>query len=236
MKVRVLAGLQLVLEGSTMLIRDALGDSFLAMTVFGDAAPGDHARRKQPIRSVLVVKEVDLPSLRRLAALGPKLAKAGLAAPFVVTPKYIQDSLDTFPLEWLHLQQEGVTIDGDNYFCNLEFQPAHVRLQCERELKRILMGLRQALLAAAGKQSAIPLIEGEAVDSLLRTMRGLLWLSGLREHQPAQRVLEEIEGLVGGKLSGLRGALDHAGTHDWNEFDRLYRDVERLMEKANATA
>ena len=108
-----------------------------------------------------------------------------------------------------------------------------MRLQCERELKRIVMGLRQALLASAGKQSAVPLIEADAVDSLLRTMRGLLWLQGTREHLPAARVVEDMEKSIGVRLDGLRGAQDGRRTHDWNEFDRLYGEVERLMEKAN---
>jgi hypothetical protein len=96
------------------------------------------------------------------------------------------------------------------------------------------MGLRQALLAATGKERVVAVIERDASENLMRTLRGMLWLKGRREHLPAALVVDEVETVVGGKLAGLRGAMDQTARHDWNEFDRLYADVETLMGKADA--
>ena len=96
------------------------------------------------------------------------------------------------------------------------------------------MGLRQSLLAATGKERVVSIIERDAAENLMRTMRGMLWLQGRREHLPAALVVDEVEKLVGGKLAGLREAMDQTARHDWNEFDRLYADVELLMGKADA--
>ena len=231
---RVEAGLRLGMQESIRLISEVLGPSLLSVTFFGEAVTGGFDRRMHAARSVLVVKAVELPALRRLAEHGPRLGKAGMTAPIVVTPKYVQDSLDTFPLEWIEIQQQGVTVLGDDHFSSLSFEAAHVRLQCEAELKRILMGLRQALLAASGKERGVSLIEHAAAENLMRTLRGVLWLKGRHEHLPAALVVDEVEKFVGGKLAGLRGALDQTARHDWNEFDRLYADVELLMGKADA--
>lgn len=213
---------------------EVLGKSLRALTLYGEAATAGRQSKDETARSVLVVAEVSLDSLRRLAEQGLRLGRAGLAAPIVVTSKYIQDSLDTFPLEWLEVQQQAVTVIGDDPFTALSFEPTHVRLQCERELKRILMAMRQGLLVSTGKERAVALLERDASETLMRTLRGVLWLKGRREHLPAAVVLEEIEHLLGAKLAGVRDAMNAASRHDWSEFDRLYADVEMLMGKADA--
>lgn len=231
---RVDSTLRPTLQEKIKLLSDVLGPPLLSVTLFGEAVTGGFDRRLHSVRSVLVLNAVELAALRRLAEHGPRLGKAGMTAPIVVTLKYIQDSLDTFPLEWLEIQQQGVTVLGDDSFSGLSFEPAHVRLQCEGELKRILMGLRQALLAASGKERGVSIIERGAAEQLMRTLRGMLWLKGRREHLPSALVVDEVEKVVGGKLAGLRGAMDQTARHDWNEFDRLYADVELLMGKADA--
>ena len=67
-----------------------------------------------------------------------------------MTPAYLSGSVDSFPLELLEIQQRRAVLWGDDYFADLKLDQADVRLQCERELKRILLGMRQGLLASGG--------------------------------------------------------------------------------------
>jgi hypothetical protein len=231
---RVDAGFRPILQDSLRLVSEVLGPSLLSITLFGEAVTGGFDRRFHSVRSILVLQSVELPLLRKLAENGPRLAKAGMTAPIAVTTKYIHDSLDTFPLEWLEIQQQGVTVAGPDEFSSLVLESENIRLQCEREIKRLLMGLRQALLSAAGKVSAVGLIERDATDNLMRTLRGMLWLHGRHEHLAAEIVIQEVEKILGVKLDGVRSALNRAACHDWNEFDRFYADVEILMGKADA--
>ncbi len=231
---RVDAALRPVLQEKIRLISELLGPSLLSITLFGEVVTGGFDRRLHSVRSVLVLQSVELPLLRRLAENGPRLAKAGMTAPIAVTTKYIQESLDTFPLEWLEIQQQGVTVAGPDEFSSLVLESENIRLQCEREIKRLLMGLRQALLSAAGKVNAVGLIERDATDNLMRTLRGMLWLHGRHEHLSAGVVVQEVEKILSLKLNGVRSALDRSACHDWNEFDRFYANVEVLMGKADA--
>ena len=169
----------------------------------------------------------------RIALQGVKFGKAGITAPLIMTPDYIKTSLDTFPLELIEIGQHHLTIFGDDYFNDLNFEDKHVRLQCERELKTILIGLRQGLLAAAGREKFIGALEVDIGEALLRTLRGMLWLKGDRAAKPSAEVLAEVEKIADRKLSGVRAALDASGHHGWDEFDKLYQDVEALGEIAN---
>jgi hypothetical protein len=231
---RVPAAHRAGLEAAVATMARMLGSNLLSVTFYGEVVTGGFVPKVHGARSVAVLEKVEPASLRRLAAEGMRLAKSDMAAPVVVTPSYIRDSLDTFPLEWLEIQQQGATVLGLDHFLRLVLESEAVRLQCEREIKSLLMGLRFGLLAAGGRERAVPLIEQEAADRLLRTLRGMIWLRGTREYLPAGTVVSEVEKLMGERLDGLRSSLDPLARHDWTEFDRLYGEVERLMGKAES--
>ncbi len=215
------------------LVKELTGVSAKALTLFGPVATGSFDAKRHTARSVLVVDHVDLSVLRRLAEHGVKLGKASISAPLIMTPGYIKTSLDTFPLEFIEIRQQHITIFGSDYFEDLSFEDAHIRLQCERELKAVLIGLRQGLLAAAGREKFIGALEMDVGAGLMRTLRGLLWLKGKKDGRPAPKVLAQVEEIADRKLPGVRTALDPASRHGWGEFESLYRDVEALGEIAD---
>ncbi len=205
-----------------------------ALVVFGAVLTDEFAAGRDLVRSILVVERVELEALRRLAGFGARLGKSGIAAPWVLTAKQIENSRDTFPLELIEIQQLHATLLGPERFAELTFEPTHVRLQCERELRRLLINMRQGLLRTAGRERLVPDLEREAVEALLRTLRGLLWLRGRREFLPTAAVLSEVERLTERSLGGVRRAVEHSSHAGWVQFDQLYEDVEVLGELANA--
>lgn len=216
------------------LLRDLSGDNAKSLTLFGAIAAGTFDASRHTVRNVLVLERVDLDLLRRIAEHGAKLGKAKISAPLIMTDAYIKSSLDTFPLELIEIQQMHLTIFGPDSFCDLSFADEHVRLQCERESKSLLIGLRQGLLAAAGRDKVLVAVELDISTALVRTMRGMLWLKGQKDAKKATEVVAEIEKATDRKLPGIRVSLDASAEHGWQQFERLYKDVEALVELANA--
>ncbi len=216
------------------LVRELAGPSAKALTLFGAIAAGSFDPARHTARSVLVLDNVDLSMLRRLSHHGVALGRRNISAPLVMTPKYISASLDTFALELIEIHQMHLTIFGEEFFGDLKFEEAHVRLQCERELKTILIGLRKGLLAAAGRDKVISALETDVGEGLVRTLRGMLWIKGQRQAQSGGQVVTEVEKIIDRKLPGVSTALDPGGEHGWDAFQALYRDVEALGEIADA--
>ncbi|HUU85200.1 MAG TPA: hypothetical protein VM243_17000 [Phycisphaerae bacterium] len=234
---RVAAPFHDSIQRYTALVREIAGARAQALTLFGAiAAPGSEGfdPKRHTVRSVLVLDAADLAILRRLAEYGARLGKDRISAPLIMTPEYIRASLDTFPLELLEIHQQHLTIFGDDFFTHLVFDAGHMRLQCERELKVILIGMRQGLLAAVGREKAISAVEADVTAALVRTLRGFLWLKGVKEARPGAEVVAEVERLVERKLRGVQAALDTGAPHGWPEFEGLYRDVEAVGEIVNA--
>lgn len=215
------------------MLRQLAGPNVLGVTVYGAALDSGFEPGRQAARNVVVLEHVDLDLLRRVAEHGVHLARSGIEAPLIMTPAYIDGSRDTFPLELLEIAQRHVTIDGEDYFAALAFEADHVRLQCEHELKALLIRLRRGLLSAAGRTAPIPALLADACDDLLRVLRGMLWLKGQREALAARELLSGVERLTALRLDGARGALDGAVRREWGAFDAFYRDVEALGKAVN---
>lgn len=209
------------------------GSSAKALVLYGPVMEKSFDPQHQTARSVLVVDKVDLDILRQLSQKGLHFGKAHIAAPLIMTPPYIDQSRDTFPLELIEIHQQHLTLFGQEYFDKLEFEDRHVRLQCERDLKAILMGLRQGLLASAGKDKFLAPLEMDVGAGLVRTLRGFLWLHKQRGHRLTLEIVKEVESVLDRRLTGIRTALDPLVEHGWTEFQRLYDDVAVLGEKVN---
>jgi len=222
------------IERFASLTKEIAGDSLKSLTMFGRITTPAFDVKQDVARSVMVVERVDLGVLHRLSEHGLRFGKSHIAAPIIMTPGYIKESLDTFALELIEIMQRHVTVFGEDLFADLSFDDTHVRLQCERELKTVLMGLRQGLLASAGREKYLGALEQDIGDGLLRTIRGMLWLKGTRHAMPAEQVLREIEKMLERTFNGVRTALDRSARHGWTEFVTLYEDVESLESATNA--
>ncbi len=208
--------------------------SLQAIVFFGGVLTPQFDKRRHVAENVVVLSSMDLGLLRRLATAGKRFGKRGIAAPIVMTPEFIRDSLDTFPLELIEIQQQHALLAGEDFFGELRFEAEHVRLQCERELKTLLIGMRQGLLAAAGRERQLQPLGQTAVEGLLRTLRGLLWLKGQREPASPDDLIGGVERMLDRELAAVRSVLHGTGEKGWSQFVALYEDLEILRKRADA--
>ena len=215
------------------LLESLYSTRLLGLTVFGNAlddGPSSDAARAQ---SVMVLDRVDLAPLRGVSERAAMLGRRGLAAPLAMAPDDISASLDTFPLELIEIHQRRVTVRGRDFFESLDVRTEHVRLQCEREFKRIIMRLRQGVLVAAGHESALADLESDIGLHILRTLRGMLWIKGVPQYQPPEAVVDQCARIVGRSLDGVRSAMNAGAGHGWEEIEALYVDIEALAALAD---
>jgi len=217
------------------LIDELFGDDARALTCFGRVLTDSFDLQRDTVASVLVVDRVDLEALQSLAHHGGKLGGLRISAPLIMTPEYVKGSLDTFPLELLEIQQKHVTLFGEDHFVDLPFDVEHIRLQCEREFKHMLIQLRQSLLKAADQEFMLAGVQHAVGEEMVRTLRGLLWITGKKEPIPRNEVVEAASSATARKLNGLRPALDAAYEPGWEDFRALYDDVEALSHLADQT-
>ncbi len=215
-----------------------------SLYVAGSAVTTDFDPRRSDVNSVLCLKKMNLEVVDFVAGLGPRFGKKGIRSPLVMTPWYIDKSRDVFPIELLDLKTLHRTCYGEDRFAPVEISLRDLRLECERELKSILVRLRQGYLAAAGEPEAIRDLIAGSLSTILPVFRALLVLSGdadppLEKDALVRRIGEAMKTDVGSvrDVLALRAA-DDTPTRDFlvGLFRALYGLFDGLADKIDQMA
>jgi predicted nucleotidyltransferase len=153
-----------------------LGDNLRGVVVVGSALTDDFRPGSSDINTVVLLDRHDVGTLDAVASLARLWRRHRLSAPLLMTPSYIERSRDVFGVEFLDFQLTHQTILGDDPFAAIRVEKADVRLQCERELKAMLVRLRQGYVAAAGDTGLVRDILISTAKGLAPLARAMLWL------------------------------------------------------------
>ncbi len=166
------------------------GGNIHSVHIVGSAVIPDYNAALSDINSVVVLHNMDLRFVTFLAPLGARYGKKGIAAPLVMTPEYIRDSLDAFPIEFHDFKLIHATVFGEDIFAGLEIKRQHLRLQCEREIKTKQIGLRQGYLSILGKEKELSKLLVQSFTGSMALFRAIITLQG---KQPPIARAEVIE-------------------------------------------
>jgi hypothetical protein len=172
-------------------LASGLGDNLQSITVVGSSLTDDFVPSQSDINTVLVLDKQTQASLNIIASLAKPMSKKKLSAPLLMTASYIERSRDVFGVELLDFQLIHKTILGDDPFASLSFDKKDVRLQCERELKAMLIRLRQGYIAAAANKKLVRDILISTSKSLTPLLRAMLWLKDAERPILTNRTLKK---------------------------------------------
>ncbi len=159
-------------------ILSVYGTSIHSLHVVGSAVIPDYDEKRSDINSVVVLHSMDLKFIQFLAPLGRTHGKKGIAAPLVMTPEYIQASLDAFPIEFHDFKLIHQTIYGHDILKELPIDRPHLRLQAEREIKTRQIGLRQGYISSLGRKGDLAAVLIRSFTGCMALFRAIIFLLG----------------------------------------------------------
>jgi len=188
-----LAGLNTVVADKiTPMLEDLLkahASNIHSFHLVGSAVIPDYNEKLSDINSVVVLHAMDLKFIAFLAPLGKKYGRKKIAAPLVMTPEYIQTSLDAFPIEFLDFKLIHRTIFGSDLLQNLQISIPNLRLQCEREIKTKLIHLRQGYISSLGKKEHLAAELVRSITGSMALFRAIIVLLGKEPPVPRAEVI-----------------------------------------------
>jgi hypothetical protein len=210
-------------------------DNIHSITITGSSLTDDFDLERSDVNSVLVLNIMDLEFLEVLASLGKIYGKKGISAPLIMTPEYIMHSLDVFPLEFLNIKLLHETVFGEDLFQNLVIDRKDLRLQCERELKVRLIGLRQGYISSMGDAKILSDLFINTIPGYIPLFRGAILIFGKEPPLRNKEVLQVLEEVSGVDTQVFRTVLKQkrlktkmAMTHLNAIFKDYYAAVEKL--------
>ena len=216
-------------------VRPALGSELLAAYLSGSALTQGFDPRQSRINLLVVARALAVPTLERLRQAIPVSKKPPHFDPLFLTGGQIEKSLDSFPIEWLEIQERNLLIEGEDVLRPLEVPRTYVRLQCEHELRGKHIQLRQAYLLLGQDAAELDRVLKATASSFATLFRTLLRLRG--EPPPAEtpQVIERVADIYGVDAQGLLSAhlARYSGRPHTAETDASFRrfltEVDRLV-------
>jgi hypothetical protein len=208
-----------------------------SLYLVGSVLTEDYIEKVSDINSIIVLKEMDLNFLDILAPMGKKHHKKGISAPLLMTPDYIQKSLDVFPIEFLNFQLIHQTLLGEDILVDLQIDRGDLKRQCEREVKGKLIWLRQSYISSMGDRRRLADNIVRQFTSYIPLFRGLIQLMGENppiNHKDVVAVLSRLTGTETDifedtyaiKKKLFKPTLEQLHTL----FEKYYQATERLLE------
>ncbi len=225
-----------VAEKITPMVEDLLKEytsNIHSFHIVGSAVIPDYNEKLSNINSVVVLHNMDLQFIRFLAPLGNKYGKKKIAAPLVMTPEYIDRSLDAFPIEFLDFKRLHKTVYGQDLLKDLQITTPNLRLQCEREIKTKLIGLRQEYLSSLGKKKLVAAVLVRSFTGSMALFRAIITLLGKEPPVPRAEVIALLGSATGidteifEKLLMLKADLLRPSEQELASFfERYYNALE----------
>jgi len=224
------------------LVAEAPGD-IRSIYVTGSSVTPDFNERTSDVNSLLVLPEIRLELLDFLSKLGRQQGKRGVRAPLLMTPDYIQQSLDVFPVEFLDLQLVSQLVMGEELLENFQIDRACMRLQCERELKGRLITLRQGYIRALGDRRLLRELLVGSLVGLIPLLRGLLFALGRDTPRDRAGIFGGITDATGVGTSPVDELIQVKGrqlrlsvAELSNLFGRYYETIQKLSDAVDAAS
>jgi hypothetical protein len=225
-----------VAERITPMVEDLLREhtsNIHSFHIVGSAVMTDYNEKLSNINSVVVLHKMDLQFIKFLAPLGNKYGKKKIAAPLVMTPEYIDRSLDAFPIEFLDFKRLHKTVYGHDLLKDLQITTPNLRLQCEREIKTKLIGLRQEYLSSLGRKKLIAAVLVRSFTGSMALFRAIITLLGKEPPVPRAEVIAMLGSATGidteifEKLLMLKAELLKPSEQELASFfERYYNALE----------
>ena len=182
--------LETVLDWFQRDVIEVFGQDLVSIVVYGSAASDAYNPGRSDINTVVVLTEYGMGDIWKAQTSVTRWRKKRIACPWFMTRDTIQDSLDSFPVEFLNMRLSYKILFGEDVLKNLDIRPEDVRLQCERELKGKLLHLREEFVRTHGQASAMQALISGSLVTFTSLFRALLYLKKCPMPVPIPLVLE----------------------------------------------
>ena len=212
-----------------------LGPNLKAISAYGSATGPDFIPGRSDVNLVVVVEKLGGAVLTSLLETVKWGRKRRIAAPLLLTPEYVETSLDVFPIEFVEIRESQALLAGEDFFGMLEAKPLEMRLECESQLKAAVLRTRQAYLEIGMNRKGAEEVLHASLTSLIPVMRAMLRLKGEAVPRMKADVLKAVGRVFGVDCGRLESVLkdktgdEKIGDRQAHEVLALYvEDIEKL--------
>jgi predicted nucleotidyltransferase len=172
--------------------KQIFGAQLVSLILYGSGARGDYGPGKSDINLLIIhSQDVDAPLDLAMKTVH-KWKKQRVAVPLFMTRAFVLSSVDAYPIEFLNMKLSHLVIYGQDILDDVTFDPGHLRLQLERELKGKLIRLQTGFLETEGKSKQIRELIKASFNAFLALSNAMLFLKNIPIPKDRTQVIGEM--------------------------------------------
>lgn len=184
-------------ERAERLARDLAGlygADLESVVLYGSAARGHFHQGVSDLNVLVLLREAGPAALRRATPLARAWVEEGNPPPLVFAAEEWRRSSDVFPIELADIRDAHRVLHGADPFEGVRIEPAHLRLQCENELKGKHVQLRERYLLLSDRPEELGQVLKRSLSTFLVLFRTVLRLVGEEPpHDPEETIRRTAE-------------------------------------------
>jgi len=213
-------------------------DSLISVILYGSASSGEYVPHRSDVNVLVVLTDSGVTNIAKARNTINKKRFSDIK-PIFVTEHYIQSSLDTFPIEFLDMEENHAVISGKDVLSGIKIDTRNLRFQCEQELKSKILLLKTAYIRA-GDEKELARILFRIFNSSLHVLRNLIRIKGLTPPYLKEEIIAALENNFG--INGVNFNIILQARHTGMKLDRketemlitdLTRDLEQIADIAD---
>lgn len=198
------------------------GGDCTAIILYGSAAGGDFNPKTSDVNLLIILSSMEPQLIAKSAAVQAKLFKLRFAQPLFLDKYYIEHSADSYPMEFLEMKNCHQVLFGEDILAPVTIDPAHLRLQVERELKGKYLHLVHEFTNAKKSRKALHGLIELSLKSFAPVFRALLFIQGHPVPQNRKHLLSAIETALALQDRPLQNAADALVKGSVAELERSF--------------
>lgn len=158
-------------------LKDTFGDKLVSVILYGSCASNACENNFSDINLIVVINNLLAVDLKNAAVALKDFKKTKNPLPLFMDKEEWFNSCDVYPIEYLDIKERYSILYGEDIVKPLEVEKCNLRLQCEHEIKNLLIKLRQNYLAQSNNLKAIEELLKKSSKSFFALFRAILRLT-----------------------------------------------------------
>jgi len=157
-------------------LKNIFKEKLASVILYGSYASGNYHKGISDINLIVILDKLQAHDLKIAYPAIKKWKKSNSPVPLFMDKDEWYTSCDVYAIEYSDIKERHKILYGEDLISGLTVDKKHLRLQCESEIKNLLVRLRQAYLANSDNTKALDNIIKKSSTSFVAIFRAVLRL------------------------------------------------------------
>jgi len=158
-------------------LKDTFGEKLISVILYGSCAGSACENNFSDINLIVVIDNLLATDLKKATSALKDFMKTKNPLPLFMDKEEWFNSCDVYPIEYSDIKERYSILYGEDIVKPLVLEKTNLRLQCEHEIKNLLIKLRQNYLAQSTNLKAIEELLKKSSKSFFALFRAILRLT-----------------------------------------------------------